>query len=178
MDHLTGAKMSKMPDEFFANLIADDVKNRVTAQQRKELLLEENWDRWKRGLLSLLDNLEDQIENIDIDAQADAVRYGGMGRPGKRLADEAARAYDMRKTKVDRFRLHVERRLNQVESMIKTGNPIDENPWETVDFYRRAIITHRSMLNDYDLEDTPIDRALWATLDNCWDFDKVDPLSF
>ena len=170
--------MSKMPDEFFANLIADDVKNRVTAQQRKELLLEENWDRWKRGLLSLLDNLEDQIENIDIDAQADAVRYGGMGRPGKRLADEAARAYDMRKTKVDRFRLHVERRLNQVESMIKTGNPIDENPWETVDFYRRAIITHRSMLNDYDLEDTPIDRALWATLDNCWDFDKVDPLSF
>jgi hypothetical protein len=177
MDQLTGVKMSTMPDEFFARLVADDVKNRVTAQQRKELLLEENWDRWKRGILCLLDNLEDQIENIEIDAQADAVRYGGMGRPGKRLADEAARAYDMRKTKVERFRLHVERRLSQVESMIKTGKPISENPWETVDFYRRAIITHRNMLNDYDLEDTAIDRALWATLDNCWDFDKVDPLS-
>ena len=177
MDQLTGDAVTTMPDEFFARLVADDVKNRVTAQQRKELLLEENWDRWKRGLLSLLDNLEDQIENIQIDAQADAVRYEGMGRAGKRLADEAARAYDMRETKVERFRLHVERRLSQVASMIKTGNPIDENPWETVDFYRRAIVMHRNMLNDYDLEDTAIDRALWATLDNCWDFDKVDPLS-
>jgi len=169
--------VNMIPDEFFARLVADDVKNRVTAQQREELMLENNWDRWKRGLLSLLDNLEDQVENIKIDAEADAVRYGGMGRPGKRLADEAARAYEMRQTKVERFRLHVERRLSQVESMIKTGKPISENPWETVDFYRRAIITHRNMLNDYDLEDTAIDRALWATLDNCWDFDKVDPLS-
>ena len=170
MDQLTGDAVTTMPDEFFARLVADDVKNRVTAQQRKELLLEENWDRWKRGLLSLLDNLEDQIENIQIDAQADAVRYGGMGRAGKRLADEAARAYDMRETKVDRFRLHVERRLSQVAGMIKTGDPIDENPWETVDFYRRAIVMHRNMLSDYDLEDTAIDRALWATLDNCWEF--------
>ncbi|MDP7635922.1 MAG: hypothetical protein QF577_00080 [Phycisphaerae bacterium] len=177
MGQLAGETGTMMPDEFFARLVADDVKNRVTAQQRKELMLEENWDRWKRGLLSLLDNLEDQIENIQIDAQADAVRYEGMGRAGKRLADEAARAYDMRETKVQRFRLHVERRLSQVESMLKTGQPIDENPWETVEFYRRAIIMHRNMLNDYDLEDTAIDRALWATLDNRWDFDRVDPLS-
>ena len=177
MDQLTGDAVTTMPDEFFARLVADDVKNRVTAQQRKELLLEENWDRWKRGLLSLLDNLEDQIENIKIDAQADAVRYEGMGRAGKRLADEAARAYDMRETKVERFRLHVERRLSQVASMIKTGNPIDENPWETVDFYRRAIIAHKRMLEEFELEDTAVDRALWATLDNRWEFDKVNSLS-
>ena len=175
MEQLTGVKVSMMPDEFFARLVADDVKNRVTAQQRKELMLEDNWDRWKRGLLSLIDNLEDQVEDIKIDAEADAVRYGGMGRHGKRLADEAARAYEMRQTKVERFRLHVERRLGQVESMLKTGQPIDETPGETVEFYRRAIVTHRNMLNDFDLEDTAIDRALWATLENRWDFDALDP---
>ena len=165
--------MKTLPDEFFARLVADDVKNKITAQQREGLMAEANWDRWKRALLALLDNLEDQIENIQIDAQADAVRYGGMGRAGKRLADEAARAYDMRETKVQRFRLHVERRLDQVVTMLQTGEPMDASPWETVDFYRRAIITHRKMLNEHDLEDTEIDRALWATLENRWDFDKV-----
>ena len=57
--------------------------------------------------------------------------------------------------------------------MIDSGEPIDTNPWETVDLYRQAIMTHRKMLQDYDLEDNEIDRALWATLDNRWDFDKV-----
>ena len=165
--------MKTPPDEFFARLVADDVKNKITAQQRESLMAEANWDRWKRALLALLDNLEDQIENIQIDAQADAVRYGGMGRAGKRLADEAARVYEIRITKVERFRLHVERRLDQVVTMLQTGEPMDASPWETVDFYRRAIITHRKMLNEYDLEDTEIDRALWAPLDNRWDFDKV-----
>ena len=165
--------MQKISDEFFARLVADDVKNKITAQQRESLMVEANWDRWKRSLWALLDNLAEQIENIQMDAEADAVRYGGMGRPGKRLADEAARAYDIRATKVKRFRLHVERRLDQVTTMLETGELMDASPWETVDFYRRAIITHRKMLQECDLEDTEIDRALWATLENRWDFDKV-----
>jgi hypothetical protein len=61
--------------------------------------------------------------------------------------------------------------------MVESGEPLDENPWETVDFYRRAISTHRNMLRDFDLEDTAVDRALWATLDNKWEFDRVDSLS-
>ena len=62
---------------------------------------------------------------------------------------------------------------NIVDAFVETGEPMDASPWETVDFYRLAIITHRKMLQEYDLEDTEIDRALWATLDNRWDFDKV-----
>lgn len=165
--------MKEIPDEFFARLVADDVKNKITVQQREILMEETNWDRWKRSLWALLDNLAEQIENIGMDAEADAVRYGSMGRAGKRLADEAARAYEIRTTKVERFRLHVERRLDQVTTMLETGEPIDSSPWETVDFYRQAIITHKKMLHEHDLEDTEIDRALWATLENRWDFDKV-----
>ena len=100
-----------------------------------------------------------------------------MGRPGKRLADEAERAYGQRKTRVERFKFHVDRRLDQVMTMIDTDEPMEENPWETAEFYRRAISTHRNMLRDFDLEDTAVDRALWATLDNKWEFDRVDSLS-
>ena len=178
MGQLTGETVTnKMPDNFFARLVADDVKNRVTIQQREELMREENWSRWQRALGALLDNLTEQIENVEMDANADAVRYEAMGRTGKRLANEAARAYAQRKTKIERFKLHVERRLGQVMSMVETGEPIDENPWETVDFYRRAIVTHRRMLQEFDLEDTAVDRALWATLENRWEFDKVDSLA-
>ena len=178
MGQLTGEIVTALiPDHFFARLVADDVKNRVTVQQRQQLMREENWSRWQRALGALLDNLVDQIENVEMDASADAVRYEAMGRTGKRLATEAARAYGQKKTKIERFKLHVERRLDQVMSMIESGEPIDENPWETVDFYRRAIVTHRKMLQEFDLEDTAVDRALWATLENRWEFDRVDSLT-
>jgi hypothetical protein len=29
-------------------------------------------------------------------------------------------------------------------------------------------------LRDYDLEETSIDRALWATLESKWEFDQID----
>ena len=178
MGQLTGETVTnQIPDHFFARLVADDVKNRVTVQQRQELMQEENWSRWQRALGALLGNLTEQIESVEMDASADAVRYEAMGRTGRRLANEAARAYGHKKTKIERFKLHGERRLGQVMSMIATGEPMDENPWETVDFYRRAIVTHRKMLQEFDLEDTAVDRALWATLDNRWEFDKVDSLT-
>ncbi len=172
-----GDRVSQIPDDFFARMVADDVKNRASVQQRDTLTEKSNWDRWRRALLALVANLDEQIENITTDAEADSVRYGGMGRPGKRLADEAERAYGQRKTRVERFKFHVDRRLDQVMTMIDTDEPMEENPWETAEFYRRAISTHRNMLRDFDLEDTAVDRALWATLDNKWEFDRVDSLS-
>jgi hypothetical protein len=47
------------------------------------------------------------------------------------------------------------------------------NPFESANFYRRAILKHRELMNVHDLEDTAIDRALWAALENKWDFDQV-----
>jgi hypothetical protein len=58
--------------------------------------------------------------------------------------------------------------------MIETGDEISSDGWEQVDFYKRAIATHRAMLRDYDLEETSIDRALWATLESKWEFDQID----
>ena len=157
-------------DDIFAQMVAEEVKNKLPPSRRADLMKEENWDRWKRALYALIENLDDQIESVEADAEADANRYNAMGRDGKRLAETAQAAYDQRLNKINRFKFHVENRLHQVESMIAGDQTIDD----AVDFYRKAITTHRRMLDEYDMEATSIDKALWATLENKWQFDSID----
>lgn len=163
-----------MNDDMFAGMVAEEVKNKLSSSQRDELLKQENWDRWRDALLALVDNLEEQIENIEEDAEADRLRYESMGNSGRRLAREAASAYSSKKTKVSRFLFHVNKRLDEVTRMIDTGETIKSDGWSEVDFFKKAILAHRRMMREYDLEETAIDRALWATLDNKWTFDSID----
>lgn len=167
-------KIAAMGDEDFARLVAEEVKNKLSPAQRTQLQAEENWPRWKSTLIALVENLNDQVVRIDADRDADVRRYESFGEDGLRLRSQAEAAYAARRKKVERFRFHVERRLDDVASMIETGQVKQNDGWEDVEFYRRAIIRHRAMIRDLDLEETPIDRALWASLDKSWEFDKVD----
>lgn len=160
-------------DDTFARMVAEEVKNKLSPSQREILLQPENWTRWKDALLLLIENLDSQIENIKDDAEADADRYSSMGRSGEKLAREAAKAYQGRIIKIDRFKFHVNRRLDDVMMMIETGNQIKSDGWDRVDFLKRAISTHRQMLKEFDLEDTAVDRALWAALTDRWEFDDI-----
>jgi len=163
----------KLSDDAFAQLVAEEVKNRLSPGQRDVLLERGNWDRWQRALLALSENLFSQLENIDMDAEADHLRYQALGRSGRALVREAAAAYSSKRTNVERFKFHVDKRLDQVGAMVKTGEPMDMSPYEIASLYRRAIMKHRELLVEYDMEDTAIDRALWAALDNKWEFDGV-----
>jgi hypothetical protein len=160
-------------DDTFARMVAEEVKNKLSPSQRAILLEPQNWGRWKDALLMLIDNLDAQIENIKEDAEADADRYSSMGRSGEKLAREAAKAYQGKIIKIDRFKFHVNRRLDDVMMMIETGTQIKSDGWEQVEFFKRAIATHRQMLKEFDLEDTAVDRALWAALNNKWEFDDI-----
>jgi hypothetical protein len=164
-------------DDAFAEMVAEEVKNKLHSSEKKILLQEENWDRWKQCLLALVDNLEEQIYNIENDAAHDKIRYEAMGADGRRLAKEAAQAYNGRKSKIGRFLFHVNKRLDQVNGMMETGKVIESDGWTEAELLKKAIIRHRSMLRDYDLEETAIDRALWSTLDGSWKFDEIDPSS-
>lgn len=164
----------KINDDAFARMVAEEVKNKLSPLHKKELLKKENWERWKDSLLYLSDNLQEQIDSIEADALSDERRYSSMGRDGKYLAKEAGKAYEARKKKVSRFKFHVDKRLDEVASMIETGHEISSDGWDKVDFYRNAIIRHRAMLREFDLEETAIDRALWATLNDAWVFDEID----
>ena len=41
------------------------------------------------------------------------------------------------------------------------------------DLFEKAIRQHRLLMEECDMEITPADEALWATLDGKWEFDDV-----
>ena len=164
-----------MDDQTFAKMVAEEVKNKLSPNQRKTLLLKENWGRWRMNLVVLLDNIDTQIQSTETSKKEDIERYGSFGDDGLILLSQAISSYDSRIKKITRFRFHVERRLNEVSTMMDTGEVAQSNGWETVEFLKRGIAKHRAMMFEYDLEETVVDRALWALLDDLWEFDNIEP---
>ena len=160
-------------DDAFARMVAEEVKNKLSPLHKKELMKQENWEKWKDALLALSDNLQRQIDDIEADSESDLARYGSLGRAGTKLTREAGSYYETKATRIKRFKFHVDRRLDEVAIMISTGQEMQNDGWEQVEFFKRAIAKHRAMLRDFDLEDTAIDRSLWDTLDNKWTFEDI-----
>lgn len=165
--------MQKLNDDTFARMVAEEVKNKLSPTHKQILLEKDNWERWREALIALSENLQNQIDDIESDADSDMQRYSSLGPSGRKLSKEASSYYDSKATRVKRFKFHVDKRLDEVSNMIETGAAIQTDGWDRVEFLRRAIATHRSLMRDFDLEDTAIDRALWATLEDKWEFDSV-----
>ena len=163
----------KITDDAFARLVAEEVKNKVSRSQRSVLLERENWDKWRRALVALINSLQNQLDNLSDDEESDRERYSDLGRDGEKLLALALAEYRQRKTKIERFKFHVERRLDEVEQMIKTGQPIEIESSNNALLYENAIRKHKEMLEAYDIEPTVIDMALWDALDGQWTFNKI-----
>jgi hypothetical protein len=162
-----------MLDETFARLVAEEVKNRVTDEQREYLRLPENWGRWQRALVALTENLERQLGEIAAQEATDTERYRALGDDGLKLLAESLSEYENRRKKINRFKFHVDARLDEITRTIALGTDAVDERLKTVDFLRKAIERHRSLLHDLDLEPTVIDQALWAALDGKWEFDGI-----
>lgn len=164
-----------MNDDAFARLVAEEVKNRVSRAQKEFLNMPDNWTRWQRALVALCDNLQNQLDNLEIDQESDRSRYEALGDDGIRLLAEAMSDYENRASKINRFKFHVEKRLDEVTRMIALGvDRVDENIGAAM-FLRAAITKHKEMLHDLDIEPTKIDEALWSSLQGEWCFDNIDP---
>ena len=161
-------------DDTFARMVSEDVKNRISSAEKSILMQPENWNRWKEALLLLIDNLDRQIESLASDADADSERYMSMGRNGEKLASAAARDYQFRIKKIDRFKFHVNRRLDEVMVMLETGQSSKQDGWDRAAFLENAIFRHRALMREFELEDTAVDRALWDALEGKWEFDSID----
>jgi hypothetical protein len=164
--------MDKMNDDAFARMVAEEVKNKLSPFHKQQLIEKGNWERWRDALVLLSENLQEQIDSAEEEAESDISRYRSMGHEG--MVREAKKAYDIRVKKISRFKFHVDKRLDEVSCMIETGNEMTSDGWGEADFLKRAISTHRKMLRDFDLEETSIDRALWAALNDKWLFDDID----
>jgi len=167
-----------MQDEFFARLVAEEVKGRVNKGQADYLRLPENWSRWQRALVALIDNLNNQLANLSSEEQDDTARYKQMGEDGLRLLAEKSAEYEQRKKKIARFKFHVEARLDEVSKMIALGTDQLEEKFEAIEFLRKAIQKHQSLMVEHNLEETAIDKALWAALDGEWRFESITEADF
>ena len=163
-----------MNDDAFARLVAEEVKNRVSRSQKEFLNLPENWVRWQRALIALNKNLDHQINRLDDDAKSDRERYEALEEDGVKLLAEAMSDYENRRAKVSRFQFHVGKRLDEVTRLIAMGEDAADQEISAYSFLRKAIERHRQMLQEFDLESTPIDHALWDSLDGQWSFDLID----
>lgn len=163
-----------MNDDAFARLVAEEVKNKVSRSQKEFLSLPENWNRWQRALLALAKNLENQLLDIEDDEADDKDRYQALGEDGVRLLAEALADYENRRKKIERFKYHVDNRIDEVTKMIALGVDSVDEELKTVEFLRKAIVRHREMLEENDMEPTPIDTALWSSLEGKWNFDNIN----
>ena len=163
---LIGTK--RMNDEVFAQLVAEDVKNKVNDSQRDYLMLPENRERWKRALLALSENLANQIDNINYDKQRDVQRYIELGDDGLTLLAEAVSAYDMRSNKITRFVFHVNKRLDFVTSLGE-----DKSVTSRVQILESAIAAYLEERGE-DMDD--LDEALEVAFkENKFVFDELEP---
>jgi hypothetical protein len=165
-----------MLDDTFARLVAEEVKNKVTPEQKDYLRLPENWTRWQRALTVLTNNLDQQLESLKNEERRDTENYRALGDDGVKLLTESLSEIEVRRKKILRFKFHVDSRVDEVTQMIALGSDAVDERLRGVEFLRKAIERHRELLDEFDIEPTAVDRALWAALENKWDFDSVtDP---
>lgn len=163
-----------MNDDAFARLVAEDVKNRSTIEQRQYLNLPENKDKWLRALRSLSENLKMQIKNISINEANEIAKYRALGGDGvKLIAEQASMSLD-RSEKIKRFNFFVEQKLEEVIRSSTINSDSTHDKANLADFYKRSIEKHKELMSEYELDPTSMDTALWASLDGKWDFDKVN----
>lgn len=164
-----------MTDDTFASLVAEEVKGKVSATQRQYLLLPENANRWRDALVSLSRSLQEQLNRLAEREETEGATYQTMGADGVRLLAELLADIEMRRKRINRFKFFVDQRLDEVtRSLEMDGERVSEREG-IVEFLRLAIEAHHTMMTENDMEETPIDRALWAALDGRWEFDKVKP---
>lgn len=161
-----------LTNEAFARLVAEDVKNRVTDEQRRYLRLPENLGRWQRNLVALLENLAGQLSDLSEKEQTDTSRYQSLGEDGVRLLAEMQADTDQKRKRISRFRYHVEARLDEATRLIASSET--SVPEEMAAFLQKSIEKHRELINEADIDPSPIDEALWAALDGYWKFDDID----
>jgi len=162
-----------LPDEPFARLVADDVKNKVSASQAEYLRLPENRQRWCEHLQALVRNLNSQLEDLSERERQEIGRYEMLGADGVRLMAEIQTELEDRRRKIGRFRFYVEARLDEVDRLIAITSDDPAEQGRSIDLVRSAIIRHQEIIVGNDFDYSEVDEALWATLEGKWLFDDL-----
>lgn len=162
-----------MNDDTFARLVAEEVKNKATRDQKAYLMLPENWARWQKALKILSQNLERQLTQISESEQEATAKYRDLGDEGIKIITEMNASFSERRKKIERFAYYVEQKYDEVTRMILLGTEQVDERVGMIEFYRKAIQRHRELMDEYEMDPTVIDTALWSSLDGKWEFDEI-----
>jgi len=159
-------------DDAFARLVAEDVKNRATDEQKDYLRSPDVRGRWRKEAKRLLNSLDSQVYEIEKEEKVAGERYNAMGEAGKTLLFEARHNFSERKKKIERFRFYVEQRLTEADRLIALGETSEQDMSMTA-FLQKSIEKHKALIEQYDVDYNVIDEALWASLGGTWVFDEI-----
>jgi len=153
-----------MDDSTFDRLVSEDVKNLLTKEKSDYLRLPENLKRWKSALLELIENLDEQIAELAQDEKT------AIENLPNRMVTEYKINSDEKKTKISRFRFYVIQKMSECEKLLALGTEPDESDLSLASFLTKAIEEHQKLMLDNGFEPTPIDKALWASINGDWSF--------
>ena len=161
-----------LSDDAFARLVAEDVKNHADPNQKSYLRAEDVIDRWREALYALLSNLDGQLAGIDDSETRDVEHLKGLPKADRKVF-ETHESYSHQRSKIQRFKFHVEQRLAEADRLVVLNGSSKHVSVES--FLRKAIEMHKEMMQTHDFSPTPIDEALWAAVKGQWAFGDIDP---
>jgi len=156
-----------MDNHTFERLVSEDVKNVLSPEKSDLLRIPENRERWKVALLSLIENLDEQIGEL---TQNEKVVTENL--PSHMVTDYKIET-DEKKTKINRFRFYVMQRISECEKLLALGED-EANDLSLAEFLKKAIEEHQSLMSNHEFEATPIDKALWSSVSGEWGFVDMD----
>ena len=148
-------------EEEFALMVSEDIKNKSDQVTKDILRSEENRERWRATLITIINNVETRIEYLNKEALALRHSY-----PDFDTDPAASIAQTIEKS--ERFKFHAEKKLAEVDRMIYLKQ---ENPDSKLSsFLKDAILMHKRLKQQYKRPIDPADVALWDSIDGKWTF--------
>jgi hypothetical protein len=163
-------------DDAFARIVAEDVKNTADQEHKSYLRAFDVAPRWREALYALLENLNMQIAGVDKDEEREIAAASKMPN-SKHFEFEVKEKHEFRRSKVVRFKFHVEQRLAEADRLIILEESGDKEQ-NVESFLRKAIEEHNNLMEEFDMVPTAIDDALYDAVKGRWTFGDIDPTEF
>lgn len=145
----------------FAFMVSEDIKNKADIKTQEFLRLPANWKAWKHCLENIITNVNGRIEKMSQDVvELRRIYHDFESDPAASTINNIEKA--------ERFKFHAEKRLVEVDRLIKLNSQGDSN-LSLATFLRDAIELHRNLKHEAGVWDET-DTKLWEALYGEWGF--------
>lgn len=154
-----------MNDVDFEDLVAREIRNEATIDEREWLRSEDTVQRWATALGDLVNSLNHQYLGLAEDDALDRALIDAGTLTHRALTQRRAERATKRR-KMGRFKRGVETRLSEAKGIIRERNirMTASEDHEMRYLYREAIKAHRAAAEAADLEPEEHDLELWSIL--------------